>query len=754
MATVVVKHHPSGGPADPLALVDGPTYDADPHIVTGLENVQNVDTTNAANVTFIQTGTGAVSRSLQSKARDFISALDFSGVDSTGLTDSTVGIAAAILATPAGGTLYFPAGTYLISGSGSAIFTITKPINIIGMGMTENATGSTFLLAAGVPTTRDIFWIVGVVDTSTTGYTFKNYNVAALGTSGKNVFHFDSTAGTTTNFFKVLIDNVFMQDIASAGGNSIFFDNGIGTNTNGGVVDSIVSNCYLGGGFSSSQTGDSIRLFNNLIHTATAGVIVNQVAGAGGFVMSGNNISGTGGGLIVQSAVAPYIGPANEFEQQITCTEANNSIVDFTGASGNISNPKIIGNLIQAVASVGNPTLIRIAAATGAVIDGNRLGTPAAYAHIINTAAASGTVIGAGNLFAGGGANITDSGAGTVYIPLSVGTATSLIGNPTGSVAAPIDIPIGSGLAISAGSLIADSTVVRLTATQSLSNKTLTASTATTFSLSASTGTLLGDANTGPTLALKPSSGGGSVGVSAITLSNFGAAASNQNILFSYNARGVVGTPTAVQANDPLFLFGVAGHDGTNIAGSAGYDAGIQVLAAATFTTSVHPTVMTFSTTPSSTKVIVEAMRIQASSGVSIGTTTDGGAKSLLVSGLIKSQDPTAGIGYATGAGSTVTQGTGRTTGVTINNVSGSITLFSQVNTAVSQATAQSFTVTNSAVAATDVPHVVQKSGTDKYEIFVTAVAAGSFQITNYAVAGTTNEAPVFNFVIIKGVAS
>ena len=46
MAAVVVKHHPSGGPADPLALVDGPTYDADPHIVTGLENVDNTSDVN------------------------------------------------------------------------------------------------------------------------------------------------------------------------------------------------------------------------------------------------------------------------------------------------------------------------------------------------------------------------------------------------------------------------------------------------------------------------------------------------------------------------------------------------------------------------------------------------------------------------------------------------------------------------------------------------------------------------------------
>jgi hypothetical protein len=112
------------------------------------------------------------------------------------------------------------------------------------------------------------------------------------------------------------------------------------------------------------------------------------------------------------------------------------------------------------------------------------------------------------------------------------------------------------------------------------------------------------------------------------------------------------------------------------------------------------------------------------------------------------------GVGYGTGAGGAVAQATNRTTGVTINKISGSITLFSQTNTAISQATAQSFTVTNSAVAATDVVIVNQKSGTDKYEIFVTNVSGGSFQITNYAVAGTTNEAPVFNFAVIKAVAS
>lgn len=57
--TVIIKHHPSGGPADPLALVDGPTYDNDPHIVTGLAASATIDTTNASNIT---TGTLAVAQ--------------------------------------------------------------------------------------------------------------------------------------------------------------------------------------------------------------------------------------------------------------------------------------------------------------------------------------------------------------------------------------------------------------------------------------------------------------------------------------------------------------------------------------------------------------------------------------------------------------------------------------------------------------------------------------------------------------------
>ena len=122
---------------------------------------------------------------------------------------------------------------------------------------------------------------------------------------------------------------------------------------------------------------------------------------------------------------------------------------------------------------------------------------------------------------------------------------------------------------------------------------------------------------------------------------------------------------------------------------------------------------------------------------------------SLTATGTIVSTG-TAGVGYATGAGGAVTQITSRTTGVTLNKTAGAITLVS----AAGSATAATFTVTNSTVAATDVIILNQKSGTDLYDLMVTAVAAGSFNLTFRTTGGTTTEIPVFNFAVIKAVAA
>jgi hypothetical protein len=139
-----------------------------------------------------------------------------------------------------------------------------------------------------------------------------------------------------------------------------------------------------------------------------------------------------------------------------------------------------------------------------------------------------------------------------------------------------------------------------------------------------------------------------------------------------------------------------------------------------------------------STNMVLTTPNIGAATGTSLTAT-----------GTIVSTG-TAGVGYAAGAGGTVTQTTSRTTGVTLNKTTGAITLFS----AAGSATATTFTVTNSTVAATDVIILNQKSGTDLYDLMVTAVAAGSFNITFRTTGGTTTETPVFNFAVIKAVAA
>ena len=131
-----------------------------------------------------------------------------------------------------------------------------------------------------------------------------------------------------------------------------------------------------------------------------------------------------------------------------------------------------------------------------------------------------------------------------------------------------------------------------------------------------------------------------------------------------------------------------------------------------------------------------------------LGTLAFQDSVSVSVGGIVA--NGLSGIGYALGAGLAVTQITSRTTGVTINAPTGAITLVS----AAGLITYQTFTVTNSTVAATDVIKVSQKSGTDKYAIWVTAVAAGSFALTFATLAGTTTEQPVFNFAVIKAVSS
>jgi hypothetical protein len=112
------------------------------------------------------------------------------------------------------------------------------------------------------------------------------------------------------------------------------------------------------------------------------------------------------------------------------------------------------------------------------------------------------------------------------------------------------------------------------------------------------------------------------------------------------------------------------------------------------------------------------------------------------------------GFGVKVGDGGTVTQATNRTTGVTLNKMSGAITTN---NASLAAEATADFVVTNSKVAINDVVAVSVRSGANGggTTVSVIGVAASSFTIRvhNGNVAAGTAEtgAIIINFVVLKG---
>lgn len=131
------------------------------------------------------------------------------------------------------------------------------------------------------------------------------------------------------------------------------------------------------------------------------------------------------------------------------------------------------------------------------------------------------------------------------------------------------------------------------------------------------------------------------------------------------------------------------------------------------------------------------------------GTVT---APTVTASGAVTSSSASAGVGYATGAGGTVTQGTSKSTGVTLSKVCGDITMH---NAALAAAAEVTFTVTSTIVAAGDMVVVAHASGgtAGAYLPVVSAIAAGSYSITvSNCSAGSLSEAIVLRIMVFKGV--
>lgn len=98
------------------------------------DNVGSIDLSaiTSSLVSFLQAGTGAVSRTVESRLRDTVSVKDF-GATGNGVTNDTAAIQLAATAVGYGGVLYFPKGTYFVSST----ITLRGATKMLGDGIEE-----------------------------------------------------------------------------------------------------------------------------------------------------------------------------------------------------------------------------------------------------------------------------------------------------------------------------------------------------------------------------------------------------------------------------------------------------------------------------------------------------------------------------------------------------------------------------------------------------------------------------------------
>jgi hypothetical protein len=200
-----------------------------------------------------------------------------------------------------------------------------------------------------------------------------------------------------------------------------------------------------------------------------------------------------------------------------------------------------------------------------------------------------------------------------------------------------------------------------------------------------------------------------------------------------YRGRGTEAAPQAIQNGDDIVDIAFGGYTAFGV---YGIGASISAIVDGTVSTNIVPTKLVFRTHNGT----ASAERI----------TIDKTGALLCTQAILTSA---GGIGYTTGAGGTVSQGTSKITNVTLNRLTGQITLFSDLLAANTNA---SFQLSNTLVSATDHVIVSHISGGTAGAYNVVAQPFNGvvvFTIRNITSGGLT-EAPVLKFTIIKSVTS
>lgn len=366
----------------------------------------------SSKLSFLQGGSGAVARTVQSKLRDVVSLLDF-GADPTGATDSAPAFRAALAAVAYGGMIFIPTGLYLLnSASNNAILDFSafpnKGVTLQGAGWTlktggsfsfgvgQGPQGSILQIGTSISNTTDFFH-QAPTDLVIGGVSWKDFAIVASTGAygvphGQNGFSIDGTANANGYIENLVMDNVFIDNFAA--GSSILV-NGVG-NAQGVLAGAEFRNSKFMN-FYAPGFGDSNTIRNNVIGanagtTGAVGINFYNVSGATNTRILNNDMVNFNGMILCNGSTKMII-DGNEFEQPAGFANSLGAMISLNGSMGLVDTPTITNNSIAQNSAVAPYVPLVVGNSNGAKISGNRISTLSAYSQIQINSNSSYTVV-------------------------------------------------------------------------------------------------------------------------------------------------------------------------------------------------------------------------------------------------------------------------------------------------------------------------------------------------------------------------